>query len=552
MSNLLLDISAGTIDWARAQFALTAIYHWLFVPLTLGLALIMGIVETCYYRTKKRFWKDAARFWQRLFGVNFAMGVATGIILEFEFGTNWSNYSWIVGDIFGAPLAIEGIIAFFMESTFVAVMFFGWNKVSRGFHLASTWLTGLGATISAWWILVANSWMQYPVGCEFNPDTMRNEMTSFADVALSPYAVDKFFHTVISSWIIGAVFVVAVSGWYLLKKREQKLSVESIKIASVVGIVASLLALVTGDESAYKVAQVQPMKLAAMEALYNGHSDQSLTAIAWVNPFAQPDFSNEQEAPLRIGIPNGLSILATRSLHGFVPGVNDMIKGYKKADGTFELSLNDKIAKGREAIGNLKDYRSYRSSLKGEPNKEQQATLKKKRDQVIQNMPYFGYGYIRNANDLVPYIPVCFYAFRIMVGLGCLLILFFLVTGHFVFRKDLARYRWLLVSSIVMLPLAYLASESGWLVAEFGRQPWTIQDMLPTCAAVSDLTSNAVALTFLVFLILFTTLLAVEISILCKQIKKGPEHSENLQSATENVQSASENVQSTSENAELS
>ena len=185
-SNLLLDISTGTIDWSRAQFALTAIYHWLFVPLTLGLALIMGIVETCYYRTRKLFWKDAARFWQRLFGINFAMGVATGIILEFEFGTNWSNYSWFVGDIFGAPLAIEGIVAFFMESTFVAVMFFGWSKVSAGFHLASTWLTGLGATISAWWILVANAWMQYPVGCEFNPDTMRNEMVSFAEVALSP------------------------------------------------------------------------------------------------------------------------------------------------------------------------------------------------------------------------------------------------------------------------------------------------------------------------------------------------------------------------------
>lgn len=189
----LLSISAGTVDWSRAQFALTAIYHWLFVPLTLGLALIMGVMETCYYRTKSVLWKDTVRFWQKLFGINFAMGVATGLILEFEFGTNWSNYSWLVGDVFGAPLAIEGIVAFFMEATFVGVMFFGWGKVSDGFHLASTWLTGLGATISAWWILVANAWMQYPVGQVFNPDTMRNEMTSFADVALSPFAIDKFF-----------------------------------------------------------------------------------------------------------------------------------------------------------------------------------------------------------------------------------------------------------------------------------------------------------------------------------------------------------------------
>ena len=290
-NHLLLDISAATVDWSRAQFALTAIYHWLFVPLTLGLAVVMGIVETCYYRTRKRFWKDAARFWQRLFGVNFAMGVATGIILEFEFGTNWSNYSWFVGDIFGAPLAIEGIVAFFMESTFVAVMFFGWKKVSPGFHLASTWLTGLGATISAWWILVANSWMQYPVGCTFNPDTMRNEMASFVDVALSPYAIDKFFHTVTSAWIIGAVFTVAVSSYYLLKNRERKLAIESIKIGSAVGLFASLMAAMTGDNSAYMVAKVQPMKLAAMEALYQGGTDQSLTAIAWVNPFGQPDAS---------------------------------------------------------------------------------------------------------------------------------------------------------------------------------------------------------------------------------------------------------------------
>lgn len=267
MHNLLLDISAQTIDWSRAQFALTAIYHWLFVPLTLGLAVVMGIMETRYYRTRDPFWKDAARFWQKLFGINFAMGVATGLILEFEFGTNWSNYSWFVGDIFGAPLAIEGIIAFFMEATFVAVMFFGWKKVSPGFHLASTWLTGLGATISAWWILVANAWMQLPVGQEFNPDTMRFEMNSFMDVALSPFAVDKFCHTVTSSWIIGAVFTVAVSSWYLLKKRDHKLAIESMKIGSIFGLAAVALTLITGHSSAIQVGKVQPMKLASMEAL---------------------------------------------------------------------------------------------------------------------------------------------------------------------------------------------------------------------------------------------------------------------------------------------
>ena len=517
--NQLLDISAATIDWSRAQFALTAIYHWLFVPLTLGLAIVMGIMETCYYRTKKPFWRDASRFWQNLFGVNFAMGVATGIILEFEFGTNWSNYSWLVGDIFGAPLAIEGIIAFFMEATFVAVMFFGWKKVSPGFHLASTWLTGIGATISAWWILVANAWMQYPVGQTFNPDTMRFEMTSFWDVALSPFAVDKFFHTVTSSWIVGAVFTVAVGCWYLLKKREQKLAIESIKIGSVVGIVASLLAAFTGDNSGYLVSKVQPMKLAAMEALYNGGADQDLVLTAWVNPFQQPDYAKEEEPPLKVTVPKALSWLSTRDIHGFVPGVNDLLNGYTSPQGKKEPSVKEKIRMGKKAIMALKDYRS---------GKKDEATKKV----LMDNVPYFGYGYVKDASQLVPYIPICFWAFRVMVGLGFLFIIFFLVVGHLSFRKDITKYRWLLITAIVFLPLAYIASESGWIVAEMGRQPWTIQDMLPTWAAVSDLKAGSVALTFFIFLALFTTMLAVEISILCKQIKKGPEHSE-IAAATE-------------------
>ena len=512
--NLLLDITTGTIDWSRAQFALTAIYHWLFVPLTLGLAVVMGIVETCYYRTRKRFWKDAAKFWQRLFGVNFAMGVATGIILEFEFGTNWSNYSWFVGDIFGAPLAVEGIVAFFMESTFVAVMFFGWNKVSAGFHLASTWLTGLGATISAWWILVANAWMQYPVGCEFNADTMRNEMVSFADVALSPFAIHKFCHTVTSAWIVGAVFTVAVCCWYLYKGREQKLAVESMKIGASVGLVAALLAAMTGDSSAYKVAQVQPMKLAAMEALYKGGTDQGLTAVAWVNPFSQPDYMNEQEPPYRLALPYGLSVLATRDIHGYVPGIQDIINGYTRPDGTKELSVEEKMRRGRTAVYALMSYRNAKKAKAEETAQQHLKALK-------ENMPYFGYGYVKSADQVVPSIPLCFWSFRIMVGLGCLFILFFAVALYLVWRKDVTKPKWFHIVGIAMVPLAYIASESGWIVAEMGRQPWTIQDMLPTWTAVSDISAGSVALTFLIFLAVFTTLLAVEISIMLKQINKG-------------------------------
>ena len=320
-------IDTSLIDWSRAQFALTAMYHWLFVPLTLGLAVIMGTMETVYYRTGNEFWKRTAKFWMKLFGINFAVGVATGLILEFQFGTNWSNYSWFVGDIFGAPLAIEGILAFFMEATFIAVMFFGWEKVSRRFHLASTWLTGLGATISAWWILVANSWMQYPVGMEFNPDTMRNEMVDFMSVAFSPVAVVKFFHTVISSWILGAVFVVGVSCWYLIKKREKEFAKASIKVASAVGLFASIVTAATGDQSAYQVAQVQPMKLASMEALYDGSAHAPLTVVGPVE------------------IPEMLSVLATHSTDGFVPGINDIMKGgYQLADGTKALSGLKKMA----------------------------------------------------------------------------------------------------------------------------------------------------------------------------------------------------------------
>ncbi|WP_277016218.1 cytochrome ubiquinol oxidase subunit I [Prevotella corporis] len=508
MENLLLTIDPDVINWSRAQFALTAIYHWLFVPLTLGLALIMGIMETCYYRTRKEFWKTAAKFWQLLFGINFAMGIATGIILEFEFGTNWSNYSWFVGDIFGAPLAIEGLLAFFMESTFVAVMFFGWKKVSAGFHLASTWLTGLGATISAWWILVANAWMQYPVGCDFNPDTMRNEMTSFLAVAASPMAVNKFFHTVTSAWLLGAIFCVGVCCWYLLKQRHLEFAKQSLKIGAIVGIVSALLTAYTGDGSAYQVAQHQPMKLAAMEALYEGGTDQGLTAVALVNPFKQPDYMNEKEPPMRLAIPNALSFLATRDFHGYVPGVKNIINGYTKADGTVEPPFAEKVSRGKAAIAALKAYRS------GEKTAANLNILK-------NDMKYFGYGYIKNADQTVPPVGINFWAFRIMVGLGCLFILAFLIFLHYLYRRDITKPRWLHIAGLVLIPLAYIASESGWLVAEFGRQPWTIQDMLPTWAAVSDISSSGVALTFFLFLFLFTTMLLVEISIMCKQIKKG-------------------------------
>ena len=514
---MIENIDSSLIDWSRAQFALTAIYHWVFVPLTLGLAVVMGIMETLYYRSGDEFWQRTAKFWMKLFGINFAVGIATGLILEFEFGTNWSNYSWFVGDIFGAPLAIEGIVAFFMESTFVAVMFFGWEKVSKGFHLASTWLTGAGATISAWWILVANSWMQHPVGMEFNPDTARNEMISFAEVALSPFAVSKFFHTVTSAWVLGAIFVIGVSCWYLLKGREKKFALESIKIGAIVGLVAAGLTALTGDESGHQVAQHQPMKLAAMEGLYQGESGAGLTAIAMLNPSKQSPKDGVEPYLFEIKIPYMLSLLADRDINSFVPGINDLLDGgYQQKDGTKALSVEEKIAKGKLAIAAFAAYRKARAAGNDAEAKVQAGIMR-------ENMPYFGYGHIRQVNDVVPPVALTFYMFRIMVMLGGYFILFFLLVLYLVYKKDIAGMKWLHWVAIITIPLGYLASQAGWAVAEVGRQPWVIQDMMPTNVAISQVSVGSVQLTFFIFLALFTILLIAEIGIMLKAIKHGPD-----------------------------
>ena len=477
----------------------------------------MGIMETVYYRTKDVFWKRTAQFWMKLFGINFAVGVATGLILEFEFGTNWSNYSWFVGDIFGAPLAIEGILAFFMEATFIAVMFFGWDKVSRRFHLASTWLTGIGATLSAWWILVANAWMQNPVGMRFNPDTARNEMVDFLAVATSPMAVNKFFHAVLSGWVLGAVFVVGVGCWYLWKKRESRFAISSIRVGACVGLAAAVLSAWTGDGSAYQVARKQPMKLAAMEGLYEGEKGAGLVALGILNPDKQTPDDGERPFLFRMEIPKMLSLLAERKADAFVPGINDLLQGgYTLQDGSVALSAQEKITRGKAAISAFADYRMAKESGDERLAEESARVLE-------ENMPYFGYGYIKDVNELVPDVPLTFYMFRIMVVLGGYFILFFALVLFFAYKKNLARAHWLQWVAMWTIPLGYLAGQAGWVVAECGRQPWTIQDMLPTCAAISKLEVGSVQTTFFLFLILFTIMLVAEVRIMLKAIRKGPE-----------------------------
>lgn len=514
---MIANVDTSLVDWSRAQFALTAMYHWIFVPLTLGLSVIQAVMETMYYRTGDEFWKKTAKFWMKIFGINFAVGVATGLILEFEFGTNWSNYSWFVGDIFGAPLAIEGILAFFMEATFIAVMFFGWDKVSKKFHLASTWLVSLGATISAWWILVANAWMQHPVGMQFNPDTVRNEMVDFMAVAFSPDAVNKFFHSVLSGWVLGAVFVVGVSCWFLLKNRQRRFALKSIKIAAVFGIISAGLIVFTGHVAGTIIGKTQPMKLAAAEGFYEGKEGAGLVAVGLLNPAKQTYNDGEDPFIFRIEIPKMLSFLANSNFDSFVPGIADIIEGgYERDDGTIALPAEEKIERGKKAITALAHYREAGKS-------GDEATKAAAYKDFQENVEYFGYGYIKDVNELVPSVPLNFYSFRIMVVLGFYFVLFFIVVIYLGYKEKLHKMKWMHWIGVLTIPLAYIAGQAGWIVAEVGRQPWAIQDLLPVTVAVSKLDVSSVKLTFFIFAFLFTMMLIAAVGISIREIRRGPD-----------------------------
>ena len=490
-------IDTALTDWSRLQFALTACYHWIFVPLTLGISVIMAIMESIYVKKGDPFWRQTAKFWMKLFAINFAVGIATGIILEFEFGTNWSNYSWFVGDIFGAPLAIEGILAFFMEATFFAVMFFGWNKVSKRTHLAATWLTGIGASVSALWILVANAWMQHPVGMTFNPDTVRHEMTDFWALVLNPVATSKFFHSVFSGWMTGAIFVIGVSSWYLLRKRHTRFALASIRIAALTGIAGTLAVMLSGDSSGVHAAKYQPMKLAAIEGLTDGGTRAPFSVVPGVE------------------IPGMLSILATHNINGYVPGINNMLDGYTTPEGETFPSAEKKMESGKKAI---EAFRTYRANKDKDPHTAMQA-----RKVLEENIAHFGYGYIQSRNELVPPVQLLYWAFRVMVGLGGYLFLLMVAVLWAERKKRLAEMKWLLRIALLSTPLVYLAGQAGWIVAEVGRQPWTIEGLLPVRAAVSSVSVAAVQTTFFIFVAIFTLFLLIEIRILLKAIQKGPE-----------------------------
>ena len=502
------------VEWSRWQFAMTAIYHYMFVPLTLGLSFLLAIMETMWVRTGKAEWLNATKFWMKLFAINFAIGIATGLILEFQFGSNWSNYSWFVGDIFGAPLAIEGLFAFFLEATFFAVMFFGWNRVSRRFHLVSTWMVFIGSNISALWILVANAWMQNPVGMEFNPMTARNEMSDFWAVLLSPTALSKFVHTVTSAYTLSACFVVGVSAWFILKKRHFEFARKSILLASVFGFLSIIATIFTGDTSAQDVTRTQPMKLAAMEGLNEGGKGAPFTLIGLT--CTDPQLPSERMKTVKYGItiPKLLSFLGYHDFDAYVPGIQNIMDGYTSEDGKVYPSIEQRMANGRLAIDALKTYK--------QAVKDKNDALASQSLQTLRaNFRDFGYGYLSSPYDTIPPVPLVFYSFRLMVGLGMLFVLLFICSWWYAKKRKFEKFKFIPYLAIACVPLAYIASQCGWIVAEVGRQPWVVQNLMPTNVAITRIASGWVVTTFWMFAILFTLLLIAEIGIMFTQIRKG-------------------------------
>lgn len=525
-------ITEALVDVSRLQFALTAMYHFLFVPLTIGLAFMLAIMESVYVMTGKQIYKDMTKFWGKLFGINFALGVTTGLTMEFQFGTNWSYYSHYVGDVFGAALAIEGLMAFFLESTFVGLFFFGWEKLSKVKHLMVTWLVAIGSNFSALWILVANGWMQHPVGAEFNYESMRMEMTSFYDLVMNPVAQVKFVHTVSAGYVTAAVFVMAISSYYLLRGRDTAFARRSFAIASAFGLAASLSVILLGDESGYELGDVQKTKLAAIEAEWETHpAPAAFTLVGIPN-------SAKMTTDYALKIPYALGLIATRSTSEEVKGIKDLIDEHEV-----------RVRNGIVAYGLLQQLRN------GEATDEIRAAF----DEAKVDL---GYGlllqrYTANivdateaqirmaAEDTIPAVGPLFWAFRIMVAAGFWMLLLFALSFYFTARRTAWKKPWLLKAALFTLPVPWIASEAGWFIAEVGRQPWAVGEILPTFSAVSMLTVNEVILSLSLFILFYTILAAIEIFLMQHFIRKGPsslktgkyyyEQPEQLDNATQTV-----------------
>jgi cytochrome d ubiquinol oxidase subunit I len=502
-------ISEQLVDLSRLQFAATALYHFLFVPLTIGMVWMLVIMESVYLMTGNVVWKDMTRFWGKLFGINFALGVTTGITLEFQFGTNWAYYSHYVGDIFGAPLAIEGLMAFFLDSTMIGLFFFGWDRLSRPQHLLVTLLMAVGTNLSALWILIANGWMQNPVGSEFSYLTMRMEMTDFWAVLFNPDAQAKFVHTVSAGYTTGAMFVLSISSWYLLKNRDVAFARRSFRVAAAFGLASVLSVIVLGDESGYTVGEAQQTKLAAMEAMWETKpAPAGLTLIAGIN-------EAEQKNDWEVEIPWVMGLIGTRSLSKEIPGIHDI-----------KLKNRERIVNGMVAVTALEALRAHRDDTVTKQVFEQHKAdlgfgllLKKYVTDVRQATPEM---IDRAVADTVPRVTPLFWAFRIMVGLGFAMLALFAMAFYSTLKAGGMQRPWLLKWALFMLPAPWLSCELGWFVAEYGRQPWTIYGVLPTHMSVSTLSVNSLYGSLAGFIGFYTVLLVVEMYLMVKFARMGP------------------------------
>ncbi|MFP3848627.1 cytochrome ubiquinol oxidase subunit I [Pseudomonas sp. W5-01] len=502
-------ISESVVDLSRLQFAMTALYHFLFVPLTLGMTFLLAIMESVYVMTGKPIYKDMTQFWGKLFGINFALGVTTGLTMEFQFGTNWAYYSHYVGDIFGAPLAIEGMMAFFLESTFIGLFFFGWDRLTRVQHLSVTWLVAIGSNLSALWILIANGWMQNPVGAEFNFTTMRMELTSFSDLLFNPVAQVKFVHTVASGYVTGAIFVLAISSWYLLKGRDIAFARRSFAIASAFGLASILSVIVLGDESGYEIGDVQKTKLAAIEAEWDTEP-----APAAFTLFGLPNQA-EQRTDYAVKIPYVMGIIATRSVDKQVTGIKDLVRehegrirnGMTAYDLLGQLRGGDKSEQTLDAFNGVKKDLGYGLLLKKYTDKVVDAN-----EQQIKQA----------ALDSIPQVASIFWTFRVMVLSGMLMLLLFACAFWASARKNETRERWLLKWAVFSLPLPWIATQTGWWVAEHGRQPWSIGEVLPVHLSASTLSAADVIGSIVALVGFYTVLLIIEMYLMIKFARLGP------------------------------
>ena len=501
--------SEALVDLSRLQFALTVMYHFIFVPLTLGLSWILVIMESVYVMTGKEIYKDMTRFWGKLFAINFALGVTTGITMEFQFGTNWAYYSHYVGDIFGAPLAIEGLMAFFLESTFVGLFFFGWDRLSKRAHLMVTFLVALGSNLSALWILVANGWMQYPVGAEFNFLTMRMELASFSDLFFNPVAQVKFVHTVGAGYVASSVFVLSISSYYLLKGRDLAFARRSFAVAVGFGLASILSVIVLGDQSGYVTGQVQQVKMATMEAEWETEPPPSHFTL-----FGFPN-QKEQKTDAEISIPWVGGIIVTRSLDTPVPGIKDLIAVAEDRirSGMVAFSTLEKLRAGERSPENMQLFDQHKKDL------GYGLLLKRYTPAVVDATE----AQIKQASlDTIPNVAVMFWSFRIMVGLGFYMLALIAVSFYFCAIRVFDQKRWLLKALFFSLPVPWIAIEMGWLVAEYGRQPWTIGEVLPTFLSTSTLTTGDLIGSLIGLILLYTIFLVVEVYLMVKFVRLGP------------------------------